>query len=270
MLLFVLLACGPGGVVLKGTDGDSGADPDTADSADTADSGDTGDTGPVDDGSWDDARLVVTAPASGSFLPWSEPATFAAEVLDADGAPTGFDDIVWTSDIDPDWTVTGASVEDAGLDVGTHALTATARLPNGDRLASTVGGILVQSAYTGVYTGTLTVNVTYDTYTVGCSGAATLVVDAYGETITGDAGCVLSLQGYEVDSSFLFDLVNEDGTVSGVSGADLYITTYDFETAGSIDEDGTLQGSFAGDVYGFLYVEGGFEAERVSRDISGY
>lgn len=218
--------------------------------------------------SWEGATLVINSPLSGDFLPWGEDATFSATVTDGDGNPTDFDAIDWSSDIDGTWTLSGHEVVDAGLDVGTHTLTATAELPNGDRLASSVGGVLVQSAYAGIYTGSINIDLAYDTYVVSCIGSVTLTVDVYGEAAAGDANCLLDLFGYEVDTTYAIDLANDDGALSGISQADLYVTTYDFETEGELSEDGELVGSFSDDVYGYLAVDGSIEATRVTRDVN--
>jgi hypothetical protein len=240
-----------------------------------SDGGDTEDTTPEEDYSeFDGASLVIHEPASGDFLPYGETASFSAEVIGADGNTLDFDDIVWTSDIDDAWTLTGRDLSDDSLDVGTHALTAEASLPNGDRLAYTIGGVLVQSAYTGVYTGTLTVDVAADyngtTYAAGCSGAITLVVDVYGETATGDAGCLISLFGYDLDTTYVFDLENDDGSLSGTAGLDLSFYTLDIDTTGDISDDGVATLSFATDIYGYGDLTGEVEATRVSRDVSEY
>jgi hypothetical protein len=108
------------------------------------------------------------------------------------------------------------------------------------------------------------------TYAAGCSGALTLVVDAYGQTATGDAGCLLSLFGYDLDTTYAIDLDNADGELDGSSTADLVLVNYDFDTTGSITEDGAIEGTFSDDVYGYLQIDGTFTAERFSRDISDY
>lgn len=243
---------------------------------DTAVGNDDTDTEPPEEdySEFDGATLVIHEPASGDFLPWGETADFSAEVVGTDGTVMDFDDIVWTSDIDGAWTLTGRDLQDDSLDVGTHALTATAELPNGDRLAYTIGGVLVQSAYTGVYTGTLQVDVAADyngtTYSAGCSGAITLVVDVYGETATGDAGCLLSLFGYDLDTSYVFDLENDDGDLSGTAGLDLSFYTLDIDTSGEISEDGEATLTFTTDIYGYGKLDGEVSATRVSRDVSEY
>lgn len=233
------------------------------------------DTTPEEDYSeFDGAQLVIVTPASGDFLPYEEPSDFEAQILDAEGNVMAFDDIVWTSDVDDAWSLLGATLEDDTLDVGTHALTATAELPNGDRLAYTIGGVLVQSIYTGVYTGTLNVTAEGDyngtTLSTGCGGAITLVVDAYGETAEGDAGCLINLLGYEVDTTYLFDLENDDGALAGTAALDLSFYQLEIETEGAIDDDGVLTLAFATDVFGLLTLDATVEAARVTRDISQY
>ena len=260
MLFAPLLACHNG---VKVSTGDTaGLDLDSA--------GDTGegDTADSDWHEYDGATLVILSPASGDFLPWSEDATFAAEIHAADGSVMDFDTITWSSDVDAAWSVSGAHVVDNTLDVGTHALTATANLPNGDRLAYTIGGVLVQSPYSGIYTGTLVIDASYDTYALGCSGATTLTVDAYGETVTGDAGCLLSLGGYDIDTAYLFDYTNDAGVLSGSSSIDLGFYQYDIDTDGTLDTDGNLEAAFATDIAGFG-IAGTLTATRVTRDLEG-
>lgn len=273
ILLLALFACEGQFVVEDNADATGSDDPVEPDTA-GGDTADTADTVEPDYAEFDGATLVILEPASGAFLPYGESATFAAEVRDASGNVLAFDDIAWTSDIDSAWLLSGASLQDDRLDVGTHALTAVAELPNGDRLAYTIGGVLVQSAYTGIYTGTLSVNASAEyngtEYAAGCSGAITLVVDAYGETATGDAGCLLSLLGYELDTSYVFDLDNDEGELAGIAALDLSFYQYDIDATGEITDDGEATLSFSQDVYGFVYLDGSVDASRVSRDISEY
>ncbi len=262
LLLAPLFACQNG---VKVSTGDTaGLDLDSA--GDTGSGGD--DTADSDWHEYDGATLVILSPASGDFLPWSEDATFAAEIHAADGTVMDFDAISWSSDVDAAWGVTGSNVVDNMLDVGTHALTATANLPNGDRLAYTIGGVLVQSPYSGIYTGTLVIDASYDTYALGCSGATTLTVDAYGETVTGDAGCLLSLGGYDIDTAYIFDYANDAGVLSGSSSIDLGFYQYDIDTEGTLDTDGNLEAEFTTDIAGFG-IAGTLTATRVTRDLEG-
>lgn len=249
------------------TDTGDGSDLDTLIGYDSAE--DTGDT--AVDSDWheyDGASLVILSPASGDFLPWSEESTFSAEIHDADGNVMDFDAIAWTSDVDATWAISGTRVVDSALDVGTHALTATAELPNGDRLAYTIGGVLVQSPYAGIYSGTLQIDAAYDTYAVGCSGATTITVDAYGEAVTGDASCLLSLNGYDLDTAYVLDYINSEGALTGSSAIDLGFYQYDIDTEGTLDVDGNLEAAFTTDLSG-LTLTGTLTATRITRDLSG-
>jgi hypothetical protein len=269
-LLVFLVACNQYKVV-AGDDGGANLDAGTTPEGTTPE----GTTPEEEDWSeYDGATLVVRAPASGDFLPYGEEADFEAVVISAEGEELDFDDIAWTSDVDGAWTPVGGRFGDDSLDVGTHALTATAELPNGDRLAYTIGGVLVQSAYAGVYAGELVVNVAIDydgtTYEVGCSGSTTIVIDAYGETVDGDAGCLLSLMGYDLDTTYLLELENDEGELSGITAVDLSWFQYDMDTEGEVSEEGELTGTFSDDVYGYAQLDGTLTATRISRDVSQY
>lgn len=228
-------------------------------------------TGPTDeelDAQWSGATLQIISPASGDFLPYTEEADFEAVVYDAEGNPTDFADITWTSDVDTAWVPMGAAFADDTLEVGTHALTATAVLPNGDRLAYTIGGVLVQSIYAGTYTGTVTINVTYSDYQVGCSGATTLIIDPYGELVEGAASCIISLQGYELDLSLGIDAENDEaGKIEGDAAIDLFGYAFEMPLDGDVSEDGELTADFESTDY--LELAGSLDAVRISRDTSG-
>ena len=91
---------------------------------------------------YSNATLRIVSPTSGSFVPYNELSSFEAELLDKDGNPLAFDEITWTSSVDSAWDPTGLSFEDNTLDVGLHDITAQVALPNGDRVAYSVGGVL--------------------------------------------------------------------------------------------------------------------------------
>ena len=221
---------------------------------------------------WDGAMLEIVYPASGDFLPWGEANPFSARVVDPEGEDLGFEDIHWTSDIDSAWAPVGASFDDLDLDVGTHTLTATAELPNGDRLAYSLGGVLVQSIYAGTYAGTLTVATEYDGYAVACSGSTTLVVDVYGEGVAGDANCLLllSYSGYdlELDLAYVSHITNDDGAPGGELAAEVWGYELPVEFDGSLTTDGQLEGGFESDVLGVI-LTGELSADRISRDTTG-
>lgn len=246
---------------------------DTGDSVDSA-QGDSVpvDTGPTEDeldALWGDARLVVTSPVSGDFLPLGEPAHFEASVVNGAGEVLPFEGVTWTSDVDSAWTITGLNLDDASLSVGTHAITAEAELPNGDRLANTVGGILVQAEDAGIYTGDVMVDVTVDysgtPYTVSCIGSTTIIIDAYGEVAEGESSCTISLFGYDTEAAQDIALEVSAGELSGEVALDLSFFSYGFEASGTV-ADGEMEASWADDVYGYADVTGSLSATRLSRD----
>ena len=94
-------------------------------------------------------------------------------------------------------------------------------LPNGDRLAYTAGGVLVQSQYSGIYSGTLTVDLLADQLQTACAGGANLIVDPYGELVMGTANCFLSFQGFDIDGEYLLNVENDRGDLAGEISVDL-------------------------------------------------
>ena len=258
MLLF-LFACNNSGVIAASGEIDTAAPEEALEELE-------------DDSAWDGAWMEVISPTSGAFLPLGEPASFEAIIYTADGEVSDFDEITWRSDLDDAFAPIGASFTDDSLDVGTHALTAEALLPNGDRLVYTMGGVLVQHEDAGTYVGNVVVDVsvTYNKteYSAGCTGAVTLIVDVYGETAIGESTCTLSLLGYDQDTSYEFDLDLSEGSLSGDATVDLSIVTQSFDLDGYLSE-GVLGGSWDDDIYGYVGVAGELEAERITRSVSG-
>lgn len=227
------------------------------------------DTAVVDEELWAGASLVVESPQSGQFVPVEDGTDFVAYLVDEAGEPIEFEEITWTSDQD-DWTVIGTNVDDDTLVVAVHDLTATAELPNGDRLSHTIGGVLVQSHYAGTYAGDMKVDMAAQGYEVGCSGAATIVIDAYGQAVQGSSGCLLSLQGFEIDSAFVLDVQNDDGDLSGEISVDVMGYELPMEFEGDVTEDGVLTGDFEGDVFGQAEFSGVIEVTRISRETTSF
>lgn len=230
------------------------------------------DTGPTEeelDAQWAGARLEIDSPLSGAFLPLGEDATFAATVYDAAGAATTFDQITWSSDRDAAWGPVGAEVTDNTLTAGTHTLTAEAALPNGDRLAYAVGGVLVQHPDAGIYTGILSMTAAYDTYSVGCAGNATVVVDAEGQAVTGEATCLLSLQGFELDGTYVLDMQNDAGAVSGTVNLDLQLFQLPVDGAGTLGGgDFTTDFTASFNIGAEITITGHIDAALLTRDLS--
>lgn len=245
-------------------DGDTTVDETTDDTDSTTD--ETTDSTTQDFSEYDGATLVILSPSSGDFLLWEQSQEFSAAIYDVDGEPLDFDGITWTSDVDDGWDREGSAFSDDSLDVGTHALTATAELPNGDRLVYTIGGVLVQSEYAGTYTGSVDIEGAYTGYAIGCSGAALLYIDAYGEEAWGDASCLISVLGFDLDMAFLFDLENDYGDLNGDASVDISgWFEWPFEMDADLTEEGDVSSEFEIE-YGDLAVSGGMDLTRLSRE----
>ncbi|MCO4744764.1 MAG: hypothetical protein KC912_08245 [Proteobacteria bacterium] len=215
---------------------------------------------------WENGLLRIVTPRSGDFLEIESPQELQAELTGPEGEIWEFDEIVWTTDQDSEFALSGPHVPDADFTPGVHEITAEVILPNGDRLAHTIGGVRVQSRYAGTYAGLFSANVETQGIQAPCSGSAVVVVDVTGESANGSAACVAGLQGIELDLAFIIDLDNDLGDVSGVAAADLFgFFQYDFPAEGTIEPEGAgLDLTFGGDAFGQLIVDGRVEAPRVS------
>ncbi|TNE87223.1 MAG: hypothetical protein EP330_19050 [Deltaproteobacteria bacterium] len=214
----------------------------------------------------DGSMLRIVEPRSAEFLELESEHRLVAELTDAAGDVIEFDEIVWTTDVDTEWTAEGVEIADAALAPGMHEITAEVILPNGDRLAHTIGGVRVQSRYAGTYAGLFSANVETQGVQAPCSGSAVVVVGVTGETATGDAACVAGLQGFELDLAFIIDLINNDGQVDGVAAADLFgFFQYDFPAEGTLDPEGEgLNITFGGNAFDQVIVDGRIQLPRVS------
>lgn len=252
-LLFVLGGC-EGGVLIADTDTD----------VEVVDS-DTEDPNAIYDG----ATLRIVSPSSGAFLALEEPRTFTAELLDAAGEPLDYDGVTWKSSSDLGWAATGLSFPDTALHAGLHDITAEAELPNGDRLAYTAGGILLQSKWAGTYAGLFSGSISAEyqgtPIVVTCTGAALVVIDATGENGDGTSDCLISLNGFDIPASFVFDLTNDNGQLAGSVAADIGITTIPFDATGTLEESGALSLTFGGNVF-IGDLDGSVSADRISRE----
>ena len=222
---------------------------------------------------YEGAYLLILSPQSGDFLPWDEETDFEAVLFGADDRALPFEDIYWSSDVDMTWAKLGTDFEDDSLDVGTHALTAVVDLPNGSRLAHTVGGVLVQHENAGIYTGDMNVGVSleFDGTPVGasCIGGATIVVDAYAETATGESTCTIDLLGYaefDLRHEFEFELDEEEMSGEALIALELFGFDLPFATEGEIDS-GDILASWGGNMLGFADIDGTLEVGRVTRSV---
>ena len=226
----------------------------------------------IDPADFDGATLSIVSPADGAFLPLGETVTFAAELLDADGAPMDYADITWTTSIDAAWSAMGAEANLDDLPIGQHTFRATAILPNGDQVTDAVGGVLVQHEDAGVYAGNMILDATGEyegtPITTSCVGGAVITVDALGETATGSSTCVLSLLGFNQEATHIFELSLSDGDLSGSARVDLGFVGVDFEAQGAVS-GGVLEAEWADNLYGFVELDGTLEVSRVTRSVTG-
>lgn len=249
-----------------GSDDGSTTDGGTTDGG-TTDGGTTTPTEP-DYSEYDGATLQILSPESGAFYPLGEDVPFEAVILAADGSGLDFEDVVWTTTVDGDWEGRGTDFQDE-LTVGTHTITATAALPNGDRLGWTVSGVLVQHEDAGTYVGDLAVDFTVDyegtPITTTCFGAATLYVDAWGEAALGESACTVSLLGYDLDTTYDFEFEVKDEELSGQAALDLVIFESQFDATGTLS-DGELFATWEDSLLGYIDFLGELELTRISRD----
>jgi hypothetical protein len=251
----------PCAVVVGGCSDDSGHD---------VEEGSTGDAQ-----AYDHAVLKVHEPAAGSIHDAGEPVRVVAEVLDLDGFPLPIKDAVWRSD-HFDHVLHATLDGEVVLPIGVHEIAATVRLPNGDRLVGSVGGVRVQSAATGIYVGEtiLRLEMEYEGQTVrpSCIAGLAFVVDEHGERILPQTGsCTLELLLFSFDLEYDVDATIEGNAVSGTIVYDIsgfLKLPFDFE--GTL-ADGVFAASFEGDLtlplIGTGWVEGSLDATRVTRSI---
>lgn len=217
---------------------------------------------------WAGASLAILSPSPSAFLPYGEDATFEAVLLDADGQTIDFDDISWSSDVG-DWEAAGSLFEDDALELGHHTLTATAELPDGARLASQVGGILVQDERAGTWVGTLQVDLSFEyegtPLNASCVGTTFLEVAPEGEGAEGESTCFLSAVIFETDLTHVFSLEFDGDDVSGEAAIDIFGFELAFPAEGDV-QDRELLVSWSGELLGYADLTGTLSLEQISRD----
>ncbi len=243
----------------------------------------TSDEWPVDDDDDDDGasedtatveprpqgvRLEVFEPASPSIHYIGEPLPLLAEIRDAEDLPFPYDEIVWRADGDGPTLAVGPEAE-VELPPGAYDITATARLDGGDLLAATVGGVRVQSRWTGNYEGevTMTLSAMFQGIPVSpqCTGPLSMRVDYDGDGVEVTGGsCTINAviitfdATYEIEGSFANGVGS--GTIDYALGG-LFNLSFDW-TGGFVDD--MFIGTFAGDVtlplIGDITVTGRFDA----------
>ena len=250
--LFVLLA----GLVAAGCNGDANF---------TGVGGDTpADLFPEFNG----ATLEVLSPVSGDIYLRDEGLPFEARVLGADGNVLDFEDIVWTTDQEPDTQIFVGTEGAEFVAWGIHQVRATADLPNGDRLVFAAGGVRVQGKHTGVYAGNL--NITLDAEFQGtpisgsCNGGLDFVVDMSGTILDGGGQCTVDLLVLgQFDVAYNLDASVFEDDAEGDIGVDVGFFEIPLSWDGEFEEEDRLLADFAGGAFLFD-MTGEIDAHRVS------
>lgn len=231
--------------------------------------GDDDDSADIDDQftEFDGSTLHVYSPLPAGIFYLEDDMELDAEVLDTDGEPLDFEDIIWETDLDDDVILEGMS-GDVELDWGIHTITVTADLPNGTRLQTILGGIRVQGVNTGIYSGNFAMNIHAEyqgtPITASCLGGLDFVVEMDGETLIGDSGqCTINLiiMG-EMDVNYGVEGEVDDDEVTGDIQLDLGFFDLPVGYDGTI-EDGEIYAEFGGSVILFDF-DGNIDAHRVS------
>ncbi len=218
------------------------------------------------------ATLVVHSPAPAEIMYIEDGQHFTGEVLSADGEVMDFEDIVWTSSIVEETVFTGKD-GDVDLDAGVHVVTATAELPNGDRLQYVVGGVRVQGRHTGVYAGSMNLTLSGDyqgtPISAACVGALDFIIDMQGEALDGQGGCTLAIPilgtidvVYEVTGDV------DDPNVSGNIALDLGFFDLPLAWDGGFEGDDVMAASYEGSMNLFVTevaMDGQLEGHRVTQ-----
>jgi hypothetical protein len=164
-----------------------------------------------DDAAYDFARLEISEPESASIHPLGEPVHLLAQVTDPAGIALHVDDVAWVTE--GETTLLDTLEGDVELPAGLYELTAVAKLPNGDRLQTAVGGVRVQARWTGAYAGELVLLVEAEIpgggpLTLRCEGPLEFVVSLDGrDAPVEDGACTISVLGQSFDATYAVDMV---------------------------------------------------------------
>ena len=226
---------------------------------------DSDDPDAIDPAEYEGATLRIVSPESGDFLAWGQTHDFVAEVRNGDGELLEAElDVAWNSTADPLWAPAGLTFSDDSIDVGTHSLTAEVELPNGDRVAHTIGGVLVQAEEAGTYVGTFSASASIQNFPVACAGASVLIIDPYGEVLDGTADCLAKAGNFDLPLDFTVTGNHADGNIEGVASAQIIAFPVEFPTTGTLEGE-TLTLGFEGEVLNNPFA-GSVTAQRISRD----
>ena len=274
-LAISITSCSPQyGMKIDGETIDSSVTDTTDDGSGGVDDGDVPDDTEEDFSMYEGVVIRIVHPESGDFLPLGEVHSFEAILVNPEGDELPFDDVFWDSDADDEWTPVGGEVDDDTIDVGRHNITAQVELPDGSRLAHTVGGVLVQHEDAGTYVGDMILSM--DTEVGGtpigasCIGAAFVVVDEYGDAAEGTSACTMDLLGYmtiPVDHSFAYSLDETDLDGNAFVDIPFMGSGLPFPSEGSID-GGDILTTWEGGVSGIFELAGTLEVNRITREIT--
>ncbi|MBK8236099.1 MAG: hypothetical protein IPK74_11115 [Deltaproteobacteria bacterium] len=198
----------------------------------------------------DAARLQLYEPQSPSIHYLGEPMPLSAEVLDELGLPLAHEDIVWNTDAGGKTLFVGDDGE-VELEPGAYQISATARFDDGSRLVASVGGIYVQSRWTGTYEGTadLAIAVMFQgiPLTPHCTGPIALVVDYDGEGVVFSGGsCTLNAIITTLDLEYTIEGTFANGAGHGTIEYDIAgFIKLPFDWTGAFVDD-AFHGGFAG------------------------
>ncbi len=223
---------------------------------------------PPDLSAYDEAVIDVVAPLAGGLVVWESITDFEAVLHDGAGLLLTPDAVSWVSDTDLDFHGEALSFQSDTLEVGLHTLTVRADLPTGLSVAHSLGRVRVQSVWAGTYAGLFQVDGTVNGVTVSCTGAGVVVLRAQGDAADGDADCLVSLLGADIPMTWLLELEQADGVVSGGGSVDLAgIFTWGLPAEGSIDPTTQVMTvTFAGPIPIIGELAASFSADRVSLD----
>jgi hypothetical protein len=232
------------------------------DDADESGSSDTAEPTPAG------VRIEVFEPRSPSIHYVGDTVPLIAEVRDAFELPFPYDEILWRAEgYEP--TLLVGPEGDVELPPGIYDITATARMEDGDVLVATVGGVRVQTRWTGTYSGNVTMIMAamFQGIPVApqCTGPLTLRVEHDGETVAiGGGTCSLNALILQLEAEYTIEGTFSNGTGTGTIDYDLGgFFNLSFEWTGAFADDAFL-GSFGGDtsfpLIGDIAVTGRFDA----------
>ncbi|MCH9681454.1 MAG: hypothetical protein K0V04_08480 [Deltaproteobacteria bacterium] len=166
------------------------------------------------------AQLEVLEPSSASVFPIGSAIHLLAEVRDPSGSVLPVDDVAWVAD-DSDVELLAALEGDVELPPGVYDLSAIARLPNGDRLQHTVGGIRVQAPWTGEYEGDVLMTIAVEFQGIPlaprCDGPLSIRVGLDGQDFEAEpGGCTLDVAITTLEATYVITgSIDDAGIVTG-------------------------------------------------------